>query len=197
MTAKTKKILDIMAFMVIVLVLIIAAYYAGHLRTVKLQQRISDLEVQLAHATIPMKTDTIRDSIPVVTQLIVEIDKTDYKQQAADRQLIKDLNLTVSQIQSENQQLRETLGKVQLQPVKNDSDSLFSYHDHWADFELNIQSKQLDYAVRDSLATYVSREYRHRILWGLIKWGTKGYNVHIVNFNPNSRVAYNKTLLIE
>lgn len=197
MTAKTKKILDIMAFVVIVLALITAAYYSSHQRTVKLQQRISDLEVQLAHATIPMKTDTIRDSIPVVTQLIVEIDKTDYKQQAADRQLIKDLNLTVSQIQSENQQLRETLGKVQLQPVKNDSDILFSYHDHWADFELNMQSKQLDYAVRDSLATYVSREYRHRILWGLIKWGTKGYNVHIVNFNPNSRVAYNKTLLIE
>lgn len=197
MTAKTKKILDIMAFMVIVLVLITTAYYASHRRTVKLQQRISDLEVQLAHATIPMKTDTIRDSIPVVTQQIVEIDKTDYKQQAADRQLINELNLKVSQIQSENQQLRETLGKVQLQPVKNDSDSLFSYHDHWADFELNMQSKQLDYAVRDSLATYVSREYRHRILWGLIKWGTKGYNFHIVNFNPNSRVAYNKTLLIE
>ena len=197
MNKTVKKVLDILACVTVLLVLVFVSYYADRLRTVKLQQRISDLEVQLAHATIPMKTDTIRDSIPVVTQLIVEIDKTDYKQQAADRQLIKDLNLTVSQIQSENQQLRETLGKVQLHPVKNDSDILFSYHDHWADFELNMQSKQLDYAVRDSLATYVSREYRHRILWGLIKWGTKGYNVHIVNFNPNSRVAYNKTLLIE
>ena len=197
MSAKTKKILDIMAFVVIVLVLITAAYYAGHRRTVKLQQRISDLEVQLAHATIPMRTDTIRDSIPVVIQEIVEIDKTDYKQQAADHQLIKELNLKVSQIQSENQQLRETLGKVQLQPVKNDSDSLFSYHDHWADFELNMQSKQLDYAVRDSLATYVSREYRHSILWGLIKWGTKGYNLHIVNFNPHSKIRYSQTIIVK
>lgn len=197
MTAKTKKTLDILAFVVIVLVLITAAYYASHQRTVKLQQRISDLEVQLAHATIPMKTDTIRDSVPVVIQQIVEIDKTDYKQQAADRQLIKDLQLKVSQIEAENTMLRETLGKVQLQPVKNDSDSLFSYHDHWADFELNMQSKQLDYAVRDSLATYVSREYRHSILWGLIKWGTKGYNLHIVNFNPHSKIRYSQTIIVK
>lgn len=202
MTAKTKKILDIMAFMVIVLVLITAAYYAGHRRTVKLQQRISDLEVQLAHATIPMKTDTIRDSIPVVTQLIVEIDKTDYKQQAADRQLIKDLELQISQIKAENTMLRETIGKVKLKPVRPAADSLptapdtlFAYHDQWVDFRLNTQDHTLDYVMRDSLKTYIDRIPKRKFLWW--RWGTKGYRVKHVNFNPHSKIIYSQTILIK
>lgn len=202
MTAKTKKILDIMAFMVIVLVLIIAAYYAGHQRTVKLQQRISDLEVQLAHATIPMKTDTIRDSIPVVTQQIVEIDKTDYKQQAADRQLIKDLELQISQIKAENTMLRETIGKVKLKPVRPAADSLptapdtlFAYHDQWVDFRLNTQDHTLDYVMRDSLKTYIDRIPKRKFLWW--RWGTKGYRVKHVNFNPHSKIIYSQTILIK
>lgn len=202
MTAKTKKILDIMAFMVIVLVLITAAYYSSHQRTVKLQQRISDLEVQLAHATIPMQTGTIRDSLPTASQQAVEVDKTDYKKQLADRKLIKDLELQISQVKAENTMLRETIGKVRLEPVRPAADSLptaadtlFAYHDQWVDFRLNTQDHTLDYAMRDSLKTYIDRIPKHKFLWW--RWGTKGYLVHHVNFNPHSKIRYSQTIIVK
>lgn len=160
-----------------------------------LESQVRDLQVQLAHAQVPLKRDTIHDSIPVVTQRVVEIDKTDYKQQAADRQLIRELNMKVSLIEAENTMLRETLGSVTLHQVKSDSDTIFAYHDHWADFTVNTRLRSLDYAVRDSLVTFIERIPRHRFLW--LRWGVKGYNVKHVNFNPHSRIDYNSTLIIK
>lgn len=69
-------------------------------------------------------------------------------------------------------------------------DSLFSYHDQWADLSLSLKDTTFYYNIRDSLATVVYREYRHRFLWW--RWGTKGYRLKIVNFNPRSKVTYNK-----
>lgn len=163
----------------------------------ELQGQVRDLQVSLAHAAIPLVHDTIRDTIHVVSQPAVIIDRTDYKQQLADKQLIKDLGLKVSQIEAENHTLRETLGKVQMQAVKRDSDSLYVYHDRWADFELNLRSRDLWYETRDSFDTFLARLYKHKILWGLIKWGTKGYDVKYVNYNPNSRVVVNKLIIVK
>ena len=168
--------------------------YLADRKNRELKNQVRDLNVQLAHAQIPLVPDTIRDSIPVVKQRIVEVDKTDYKKQIADRELIKDLKLKVSQIESENHMLRETLGSVKLQLEKKDSLELFTYHDKWADFEVDINSKQLDYAVRDSLITFVSTIYKHKFLWW--RWGKKGYDLHIVNMNPHSNVLYNKRIVI-
>ena len=161
----------------------------------ELTSQVHDLQVQLSHAQVPMQRDTIRDSIPVVTQRVVTVDKTDYKKQAADRQLIKDLEMKVSRIEAENAMLRQTLGSVTLQPEKSDSDTVFAYHDHWADFKVNIRESRLDYAVRDSLVTFIERIPRHRFLW--LRWGTKGYNVKHVNFNPNSSVEYSRYIKVE
>ena len=36
-----------------------------------LESQVRDLQVQLAHAQVPLKPDTIHDSIPVVTQRAV------------------------------------------------------------------------------------------------------------------------------
>ena len=171
----------------------------------ELESQVRDLQAQLSHATIPLKPDTIRDSIPVVTQQVVTIDKTDYKQQAADRELIKDLETKVSQIEAENTMLRKTLGQVTLKPMRPDTmtsgavtperDSIFAYHDRWVDFLLDTRSGALDYAVRDSFKTFIDRVPRHRFLW--LRWGVKGYNIKIVNFNPHSHVEYNQYLKIE
>lgn len=171
----------------------------------ELERQVRDLQAQLSHATIPLKPDTIRDSIPVVSQAVVTIDKTDYKQQAADRKLIKDLKMKVSQIEGENTMLREILGQVSLKPVTPDTvssgvvtperDSLFAYHDRWVDFLLDTRSGALDYAVRDSSITYVARIPRHKFLW--LRWGTKGYEVKTVNFNKNVHVKYNKTIIVK
>lgn len=171
----------------------------------ELESQVRDLQAQLSHATIPLKPDTIRDSIPVVTQQAVTIDKTDYKQQAADRKLIKDLKMKVSQIEAENTMLRKTLGQVTLKPVNPDTvtsgvvtperDSMFAYHDRWLDFLLDTRSGALNYAVRDSFKTFIDRVPRHRFLW--MRWGVKGYYLKIVNFNPHSHVEYNQYLKVE
>jgi hypothetical protein len=165
----------------------------------QLQAQVRDLQVQLAKANVPMKRDTVvildKDTVEVVTQRVVEIDKTDYKKQVADRELIKDLGMKVSQIEAENHMLRETLGSVILQPVKSDSDTIFAYHDHWTDFTVNTRQRQLAYAVRDSLATYIERIPRHRFLW--LRWGVKGYYLKHVNFNKNSTILYNSYIKVK
>lgn len=155
------------------------------------QRRIRGLEQQLAHGTIQMLHDTIRDTIPVVTQVVREVDKTDYKQQLADRQLIKDLKLELSKVVAENRMLRSTRDTVYM---TREADSLFSYHDHWADFEVNTSSGRLGYCVRDSFDTFVDRIPKHRLLWW--SWGTKGYRVKFVNYNPNVEIITNEMILI-
>jgi len=197
-----KKVLNILTALVILLLTGLAVYYVGHQRESALNAQIRDLQIQLAHARIPMQTGTIRDSLPTASQQAVEVDKTDYKKQLADRKLIKDLELQISQIKAENTMLRETIGKVKLEPVRPAADSLptapdtlFAYHDQWVDFRLNTQDHTLDYVMRDSLKTYIDRIPKHKFLWW--RWGTKGYRVKHVNFNPHSKIIYSQTILIK
>lgn len=178
----------VLGIIVICLVIVIR----GTMKERALKQQIRDLQVELAHTTIPLVIDTIRDSTTVATQRIVEVDRTDYKKQVADAQLIKDLKLRVAQIESENAMLREIADSLQLVAV---NDSLYAYHDHWADFVVDTKSGWMDYAVRDSFVTYVSRIYKHKFLWW--KWGTKGYEVKHVNFNPRASVKYARTIKVK
>ena len=55
--------------------------------------------------------------------------------------------------------------------------------------------KRLEYSVRDSVTTIISRDYKHRFLWW--RWGTKGYSVYIVNHNPRGKVYYNKYIRVK
>ena len=174
---------------------VVAGYgYLERRANQRLSAQVRDLQVQLSHASVPMERDTIRDSIPVVKLQVVEVDRTDYKKQVADRKLIQDLRMKVSRIEAENTMLRQTIGSVLLQPEKTDSDTVFTYHDRWADFKVNIRESRLDYAVRDSLVTFIERIPRHRFLW--IRWGVKGYNVRHVNFNPYSSVVYSRYVMV-
>ncbi len=197
-----KKVLNILTALVILLLTGLTVYYVGHQRESALNAQIRDLQIQLAHARIPMQTGTIRDSLPTASKQALEVDKTDYKKELADQALIKDLQLKVSQIKAENTMLRETLGKVRLEPVRPAADSLptaadtlFAYHDQWVDFRLNTQDHTLDYAMRDSLKTYIDRIPKHKFLW--FRWGTKGYRVHHVNFNPHSKIRYSQTIIVK
>lgn len=197
-----KKVLNILTALVILLLTGLTVYYVWYQRESALNAQIRDLQIQLAHARIPMQTGTIRDSLPTASQQAVEVDKTDYKKQLADRKLIKDLELQISQIKAENTMLRETIGKVRLEPVRPAADSLpsaadtlFAYHDLWVDFRLNTQDHTLDYAMRDSLKTYIDRIPKHKFLWW--RWGTKGYRVKHVNFNPHSKIVYSQTIIVK
>ena len=63
----------------------------------QLESEISRLSVELAHARIPMEPTVIHDSIPVVTQTVVEVPRKDLVDAlAAERRLVKDLQLEIS-----------------------------------------------------------------------------------------------------
>lgn len=180
----------------IVMGLLCSEYRANSL----LRSQVKDLQVQLAESRQKADTFYIRDSIPVWKERVVEVDRTDYKKLLADKELIKELNLRVSQVEAENRMLLGTRDTVYLSENGQelhggDTTRVLRYHDQWADFSYFEEKRRLEYSVRDSLTTYVTREYKHRFLWW--KWGTKGYNVYHVNYNPHSRIYYNKYIRVK
>ena len=191
----TKKFYQILTYLLFAAFLVMfVAYMVTDTKNRKLKQEVGTMQHNTAHAITPLLRDTIRDSIPIIQQKVVVIDKTDYKQQVADRQLIKDLNLRIGQVESENHMLLATKNQVVFKTAA-DSDSILRYADRWCDFIYRTKQNTLDYSVRDSLTTIVSRQYKHKFLWW--RWGTKGYQVHIVNHNPNGKIEYNSFIKVE
>lgn len=155
----------------------------------ELNSQLQRISVELAHSQIPILRDTIQDSIEVASQVVVEVVPKKMKEAlAADEQLIKELRLKVKQLEAMQTTVIETVDSVHA--YHKPSDSLFYYSDQWADLELSLRDSTFYYNIRDSLSTVIYREYRHRFLWW--RWGTKGYRLKIVNFNPHARVTYNK-----
>jgi hypothetical protein len=177
---------------IIIVMLILCGFLCWENRENRLlKSEIRDLSVQLATSVQKVDTFLIRDSIPVYKERIVEVDRTDYKKLLADRELIKDLNLRIGQVEAENRMLRSTRDTVILTPV---NDSVLRYKDKWADFSYYTYENRLDYQISDSITTFVTREYKHRFLWW--KWGTKGYSVVNVSHNPHSKIEYNKYIRV-
>jgi hypothetical protein len=172
-------------------IVLVAAHY--RIKVENYEKEINGLNVRLAQAEEKADTFLIHDSIPVIQQKVVEVDKTDYKKVLADKQLIKELNLKVKEIEAENRFLLSTRDTVVLKPALDDS--TLTYSDHWNRFSFELKSRVLDWEVRDSLVTFVSAEYKHHFLWW--RWGLKGYQVTHVNFNPKSRIEYNKYIKIK
>lgn len=160
----------------------------------ELRDKVSQLQNTLAHSTIELQHDTISLERPVVKQSVVVIDKTDYKRLEADEELIKELKLKIGQVESENRTLLATQGQVIFKTAV-DSDSILRYTDRWADFTYHVKPRTLDYCVRDSLTTIVSRVPKHKFLFW--RWGVKGYDVHIVSHNPNAIIEYNRFIKVE
>lgn len=135
----------------------------------------------------PLKKDTIRDTVEVVTQKIIEVEKVKEVLSKEDKELIKDLSLKVSELESYQKIGTITQDSITLEKKDSTKDTPLYYKDAWAEFE--YQDKKLRYAIRDSLNIVVKREYKHKFLWW--KWGTKGYEVKAVNFNPHATIRYN------
>ena len=155
----------------------------------ELRKEIELLRYQLAHTQqyVPLHRDTIRDSVEVVTQKIIEVQKIKEVLTDEDRTLLKDVGIKLKELESLQKTGISTHDTVYLE--KADRDSILIYKDAWADFEYWERERKLNYSVRDSLAIAVRREYKHKLLW--LRWGTKGYQVKAVNFNPHSSVRYN------
>lgn len=174
---------SIFVFIVLVVALIMCSCDRG-LR--KENERLRE-ELARQQQYVPLQRDTIHDSIEVITQKVIEVEKIKEVLSKEDKQLIKDLGMKVSELESLQKTGMETRDTVILVEKDSTENSPLVYHDAWTDIE--YLNRKLTYAMRDSLAIALKREYKHRFLF--IRWGTKGYDVKVVNFNPNSSVKYN------
>ena len=153
----------------------------------KIRQENECLREELARAQqyVPLQRDTIRDTVEVITQKIIQVEKVKDALSDEDRQLIKDLHLKAKEIESYQKVGTVTHDTVYLE--RKDTTNTLYYKDAWAEFE--YRDRKLAYSVKDSLAIAVKKEYKHRLLWW--RWGVKGYEVKAVNFNPHSTIRYN------
>ena len=157
-----------------------------------LESDVNRLSVELSHASIPLQRDTIHDSVEVVTQVVVEVVPKKMKEALeADEKLIKDLNLKVRQMEAMQTTVTETKDSAR---ADSHNDLVFSYSDRWSQLKFSLKDSTFYYNIRDSLSTLVYREYRHHFLFW--RWGTKGYRLKIVNFNPHTQVTYNRYIKV-
>ena len=191
------KSIKVLIWAVLATIVAVAALVSAGAKAIKvgeLEADVDRLSLELSHAQIPLQRDTIRDSIEVVSQVVVEVVPKHLKEAlAADEKLIKEMGLKIKQLESMQTTVVE-IGDTVPATFQEDRD-LFSYSDKWADLSLDLKDTTFYYNIRDSLSTVVYREYRHHFLWW--KWGTKGYSLKIVNFNPRARVTYNKYIQAE
>lgn len=136
--------------------------------------------------------DTIHDTIPVASAPALVVTKEEYKK-VADKALLKDLDVKPAAITSQLQTEISTRDSIKLRAVPAEND--YIYHDHWTDIHLSLSDSILRYKMRDSIAMFVVRDYKHRFLFW--RWGTKGYNVKLVNFNPRAKIKYLKYMKVE
>jgi hypothetical protein len=145
-------------------------------------------ELAKAQQYVPLKRDTIRDTVETITQKVVEVVRIKEVLTDEDRKLLKDAGIAAKELISLQKTGMVTKDSVTLSAKDSTKeDSPLYYKDAWAEFEFH--NKTLKYSVKDSLAIAVRKEYKRRFLWW--RWGVKGYEVKVVNFNPHSTVRYN------
>ena len=112
------------------------------------------------------------------------------------KQILKELGIKIKSLQSSMSvatvaEYAIPLPQVDSVTLKDTIKQDIQYSSKWIDAKTKDDS--LVIRTRDSLDIFVSRIYRHKFLWW--KWGTKGYNVDIVNHNPYSTITYNKVVV--
>lgn len=190
MTEKLEKKLAVILSFLMVLLTIFASFLIFESRQKKANEALKLQLHQLQLKYSPMQRDTIRDSIKLVTQQVMVMDRGEYKLLAADRKLLEELNLKLRQVVSDQRVSMVTSDTVKTKRLN----SVYSYRDAWLSLRLDTADSILTYRARDSLQCIVAREYKHKFLWW--RWGTKGYNVKVLNFNPHSTILYNSYIQV-
>lgn len=190
MTKNLEKKLAVILSFLMVLLTIFASFLIFESRQKKANEALKMQLHQLQLKYSPMQRDTIRDSVKLVTQQVMVMDRGEYKLLAADRKLLEELNLKLRQVVSDQRVSMVTSDTVKT----NRLNSVYSYSDAWLSLRLDTADSILTYRARDSLQCIVARQYKHKFLWW--KWGTKGYNVKVLNFNPHSTILYNSYIQV-
>ena len=190
MTDKLEKKLAVILSFLMVLLTIFASFLIFESRQKKANEALKMQLHQLQLKYSPMQRDTIRDSVKLVTQQVMVMDRGEYKLLAADRKLLEELNLKLRQVVSDQRVSMVTSDTVKTKRLN----SVYSYSDAWLSLRLDTADSILTYRARDSLQCIVARQFKHKFLWW--KWGTKGYNVKVLNFNPHSTILYNSYIQV-
>lgn len=190
MTEKLEKKLAVILSFLMVQLTIFASFLIFESRQKKANEALKMQLHQLQLKYSPMQRDTIRDSVKLVTQQVMVMDRGEYKLLAADRKLLEELNLKLRQVVSDQRVSMVTSDTVKTKRLN----SVYSYSDAWLSLRLDTADSILTYRARDSLQCIVAREYKHKFLWW--RWGTKGYNVKVLNFNPHSTILYNSYIQV-
>lgn len=190
MTEKLEKKLAVILSFLMVLLTIFASFQIFESRQKKANEALKLQLHQLQLKYSPMQRDTIRDSVKLVTQQVMVMDRGEYKLLAADRKLLEELNLKLRQVVSDQRVSMVTSDTVKTKRLN----SVYSYSDAWLSLRLDTADSILTYRARDSLQCIVARQFKHKFLWW--KWGTKGYNVKVLNFNPHSTILYNSYIQV-
>lgn len=190
MTEKLEKKLAVILSFLMVQLTIFASFLIFESRQKKANEALKMQLHQLQLKYSPMQRDTIRDSVKLVTQQVMVMDRGEYKLLAADRKLLEELNLKLRQVVSDQRVSMVTSDTVKTKRLN----SVYSYSDAWLSLRLDTADSILTYRARDSLQCIVARQFKHKFLWW--KWGTKGYNVKVLNFNPHSTILYNSYIQV-
>lgn len=190
MTEKLEKKLAVILSFLMVLLTIFASFLIFESRQKKANEALKLQLHQLQLKYSPMQRDTIRDSIKLVTQQVMVMDRGEYKLRSADRKLLEELNLKLRQVVSDQRVSMVTSDTVKTKRLN----SVYSYSDAWLSLRLDTADSILTYRARDSLQCIVARQFKHKFLWW--KWGTKGYNVKVLNYNPHSTILYNSYIQV-
>ena len=104
---------------------------------------------------------------------------------AVDKTIASEIGMPRSSVESK---MGLTIATTDTVKLTQKTESIYIYKDRWLDAKVNLYDSTMTYRARDSLSQYIERIYKHKFLFW--KWGTKGYRVHIINYNPNSKIEY-------
>lgn len=179
---------------------VFAFWAAMHFFQAQNRKQMEELRWQLVHSQqqVPPERYVIRDTVEVIKHEAVPVERVKQVLSADDRALLKEVNVKLSAMESMQKTSLATQGTVTLSADTSlqirdgflTRDSVLRYRDEWCQFNYIPQSRSLEYMVFDSLTTIVARQYRHKFLWW--RWGVKGYDIQIVNFNPHSTIRYDR-----
>ena len=186
-----KKERSCIMFLAALLVIISAAFIRSAQKNGRLQEEIERQKGNVASISYDIQYDKLGDTLPVAQNAALQAKYKELQQlHLADTKLLKELKVKLKDAKAIHTLSSSTADTVRIEPVPNTVDSVFSYQDKWLSLHIDIPARLCQYTSRDSLATIVSRTYKHKFLWW--RWGTKGYKVQIVNFNPHSRINYSR-----
>lgn len=188
MMKNPKTTIQILAAMLIVTMV---AFVRSAYQNRKLQADLNRQTENVGSLTYDIQYGNLDDSLSVAKNAALQAKCDELKRlHLADTKLIKELKVKLKDVKSIHTASSSTADTVRIEPVPNTTDSVFSYQDKWLSLHIDIPARLCQYISRDSLTTIVSRSYKHKFLWW--RWGTKGYQVQIVNFNPHSRINYSR-----